>query len=418
MKNAKKLAGAAVLAAAIMLPQSRGAELDFRTDINPALLYFQAYQNFPELSPADQKHLTEWSGDAPLDPGTAAILKQFDNSFKLVRRARFAHPACDWGYDLSDGPEALLPGLAPAKRISQILRMRGMAALDANQFEAFSEDFAGTASLARNLSRDRVLISTLVQFAMENILQTFVMENFYRLSADQLDQLVAAFDSAPPRGSVAATIPTEHDGFYGYTLRKVQGMAAASQNNSQEFWTAFSTFWNRIASEPDSKSGPDPAVEQIKQASGGTPQGLIDLLNELPPLYAEVEALLSLPYLGYEQQAPAFWKKIANSPNPLVKTYISPLEKIRGKEFAAIVRQEMLRAASAYKRGGVASLSAVNDPLIGGPFEFSRVQFEGVDRGFELRSNAHFRDFDEAQIFIETPGKHFHLDGRNVGAGF
>jgi hypothetical protein len=144
----------------------------------------------------------------------------------------------------------------------------------------------------------------------------------------------------------------------------------------------------------------------------------MDLLNELPPLYTEVEALLSLPYLDYEQQAPAFWKKIANSPNPLVKTFISLLEKTRAKEFAAIVRQGMLRAAAAYKRGGVASLSAVNDPLIGGPFEFSRVQFEGVDRGFELRSNAHFRDFDEAQIFIETPGKRFRLDGRNAGAGF
>ena len=35
---------------------------------------------------------------------------------------------------------------------------------------------------------------------MENILSSVVMENYYRLSADELDQIVAASIQLPPRG--------------------------------------------------------------------------------------------------------------------------------------------------------------------------------------------------------------------------
>ena len=80
-----------------------------------------------------------------------------------------------------------------------------------------------------------------------------------------------------------------------------------------------------------------------------------------------------------------------------------------------MVRMEMLRGAAAFKRGGMDALKAVQDPLIGGPFEFSRVKYEGEDRGFQLKSNEPFRDFDEVMIFLEKPGKHFHLDGKNAG---
>src|SRR5262245_49704783 len=79
------------------------ADVDFRTDINPALLYFQAYQNMPQLSDEDSKHLFEnWTGGAwpdRLDDHARELLKQYDNSFKGLHRARLAKAPCDWGYD-------------------------------------------------------------------------------------------------------------------------------------------------------------------------------------------------------------------------------------------------------------------------------------------------------------------------------
>jgi hypothetical protein len=138
-------------------------------------------------------------------------------------------------------------------------------------------------------------------------------------------------------------------------------------------------------------------------------------MGEMPAWYTETARVMSLPYLEYKKQAPVFFARIEDSANPFIQQFFRVFKNVRPKEFTTVVRMEMVRAAAAYKRGGLNALKSVDDPLIGGPFEFSRVQFEGVDRGFQLKSKEHFRDFDEVTIFLEKPGKHFRLDGKNAG---
>ena len=373
----------------------------------------------PQLSEEDSKHLFEnWTGGAwpdRIDERALALLKQYDNSFKGLRRARFAKVACDWGYDLSDGPEALLPGLAPAKRLAQAARFRAMAALDANQFDTAYEDLLSAFVLGRNLSRDRILISALVQIAVENIITSVAMENYYRLSAEQLDDLVKAFDSALPRGTIAETIPTENNAFYQCIRRNVEEMIAASGGKKELFWEKFEAYWNPLATDPESNKGPQPSAAQAQQAAQGRTDELLRLMNEMPEYYAETARIMALPYREYKNEAPLFFARIEGSPNPFIQQFFRVFQNVRPKEFSAMVRLEMVRAAAAYKRGGMEGLKAVQDPLVGGAFEFSRVEFEGVDRGFRLKSKERFRDFDEVMIFLEKPGKHFRLDGKNAG---
>jgi hypothetical protein len=402
--------------------ENRAAEApDFRRDINPALLYFQAYQYLPQLSEEDNKHLFDHPGawpDQPFDERALGLLKQYDKAFKLIHRARFAQVPCEWGYDLSDGPDALLPGLAPAKRMAQAARLRAMVSLDATQFEPMRDNVIAAYTLGRNLSADRILISTLVQIAIENILTSVIMENYYRLSADQLDELIQGFDRAPRRGLIVDTISTEHDSFYGSIARTVQKISADADGNSDAFWTRFEAFWNPIATDPESKTGPEPSAVRIRQIVGGDPAGTLRLLNELPALYKETARVMLLPYPEYKTQAPILWDQFTNSKNPFIKQFFPLFTKLRGKEFSAVVRQEMVRAAAAYKRGGADSMRAIHDPLIGEPFEFSRVEIEGVDRGFRLKCKEQFRDFPEVMIFLEKPGKHFYLDGKNAGTSW
>jgi len=388
--------------------------LDFRTDINPALLYFQAYQNMPQLSEADSKQLFDtWTNQ--IDEHARELLKQYDNSFKGLRRARFAKVPCDWGYDLNDGPEALLPGLAPAKRLANAARLRAMAALDANNFDNALEDLQSGLVLGRNLSRDRILISALVQIAMENILSSVVMESYYRLSADELDAIVAAFASAPARGTIADTIPTEDNAFFGYIQRKVDRMLAESRGDTELFWKKFEAFWDPIATDAEANKGPEPSAKAVREAAQGQTEELLKLLNEMPGWYAETARIMNLTYPEYKTEGPPFFNRVTESPNPFIQQFFRVFRNVRPKEFSVMVRMEMLRGAAAYKRGGLEALKAVQDPLIGGPFEFERVKFEGEDRGFQLKSKEKFRDFDEVMIFLEKPGKPFRLDGKNAG---
>jgi hypothetical protein len=410
------MASIVVLAGVLASPAAE--ESSFRTDINPALLYFQAYQNMPQLPEADSKYLFDnptggWPNQ--MDDHARELLKQYDNSFKGLRRAQFAKVPCDWGYDLSDGPEALLPGLAPAKRLAQTARLRAIVALDAGNFPAALEDLQAAFVLGRNLSRDRILISALVQIAMESILSSVAMENYYRLDAQELDAIVAAFASAPHRGTIADTIPTEDNAFYRYILRKVEGMITESNGDTESFWGKFEAFWNPLATDIESNKGPEPSAKEVREVAQGETDELLKLLNEMPDWYVETARLMSLPYAEYKTQAPEFFNRVAESPNPFIRQFFRVFFNVRPKEFSAMVRMEMLRAAAAYKRGGMEALKAVHDPLIGGPFEFGRVKFEGQDRGFQLNSRERFRDFDEVMIFVEKPGKQFRLDGKNAG---
>lgn len=405
-----------VMAGACTLIAVRGAEPDFRTNINPALLYFQAYQLAPRLSEADSKYLFDaWSSET-LDARRVNLLNEYDNAFKLLRRARFAAVPCDWGYDLSDGPEALLPGLAPAKGLAQAARLRATAALEAGHFDTARDDLAAAYTLSRQLAADHILISALVQYAAENILMDAVAENYYRLSADQLDQLVAGFDSAPRQGTIAETVlSTERDAFFQSIHAKLARIAAEAKGNERAFWGQFAEYWNHIASDSDSNQAPNATTDEVKEAAGGTAAGMLRLMDQMPAFYEEIGRVLALPYTEYATKAPALFTKISTSPNPFVRTFLTAFKNVRPKEFSATVRLEMVRAAAAYKRNGIDGLRRVRDPFGSEQFELTRVQVDGSDRGFALKCPEPIRDFPEKLIFIEKPGAPLHLEGPHAG---
>src|SRR5512137_2236083 len=98
----------------------------FRTDINPALLYYQAFLVAPEPLPQSEwDYLSSYEGRSqPLPARYAGIVAGYDNQFRLVRQAAQATAPCDWGTDLSAGPATLLPQLAPAKAVMVATRLR------------------------------------------------------------------------------------------------------------------------------------------------------------------------------------------------------------------------------------------------------------------------------------------------------
>src|SRR5689334_14898530 len=98
---------------------------DFRTDINPALLYWQAFAVMPDLAADDQKHLfeSEWR-NRPMDERAGKLVLRYDATFRVLRQAAVSKVPCDWGVDMSEGPYALLPQLAKAKRCAQAAALR------------------------------------------------------------------------------------------------------------------------------------------------------------------------------------------------------------------------------------------------------------------------------------------------------
>src|SRR5438132_4548687 len=134
----------------------------FRSDINPALQYYQAFLVAPDLSQADRDYLftTEWRGQK-LPERFGDLVARYDNEFKLVRQAAQATVPCDWGVDMSPGPATLLPHLARIKAIAQAARLRALWDLQQGRPAEARDDLLAAFALGRNSARDGVLISAL-----------------------------------------------------------------------------------------------------------------------------------------------------------------------------------------------------------------------------------------------------------------
>ncbi len=391
-------------------------------NINPALLYYQAYLVAPDPLPqAEWDYLSSYEGRSqPLPARYDGVLGGYDNQFRLVRRAASATAPCDWGTDLSAGPATLLPQLAPAKAVMVATRLRLAWHLQhGRQAEACDELLAAIA-LARNLPRNGLLISVLVQGALESIASSMVAENFGRLSSEALQELAAGLEAMPPRGTVAGCVPGEKALSQDWMLRRINELQRANPGEDAKvmagirelFAPVFDVLVKRWLKEKAEEAG---WWERLVQAAGGTSEGVAELIRDMEPFNQKLAAVMALPYGEYQEQIKQLKAETQQSSNPLPTLGLIFWENSRDKEFKAQVNVAMMRAALEYKLHGQAGLQSVADPCGQGPFGFRRFIFEGVDRGFELKSACPLNPWPFAIIFVEKEGTLFYHDGRYAG---
>jgi len=389
----------------------------FRRDINPALRYFQAFIIAPDLSAADRDYLfaREWRGQKLTERFVEAVAR-YDKEFVQVRQAAQATVPCDWGIDMSPGPFTLLPHLARCKAVAQAARLRALWNLQHGRQAEARDDLLGAFALGRNAGRDGVLISVLVQIAMETIICSAVAENFYQFSPETLKQLADGFEAAPPRTTVAAVMAGEESFFAKWMEGKVLRLQKENPGNEAKVMAGIQeVIENTLGGGDEQPSEAQRNVwEQVTQKAR-TSEDILKLLREQGPLYQKLAEVMALPHAEFERQIKQFVAEVRDSSNPFVSLTFPALEKCRPKEFMALAQLAMLRAAVEYKLHGEAGLKSVADPFGQGPFAFRRIVFEGVDRGFELKSALNSRGFEERLIFVEKDGPPFQINGKNAG---
>src|SRR5690349_1570479 len=129
-----------------------------RTDINPAMQYYQAFLATPDLPQAEYLFSAQWSSQT-LPPEAGELLECYEGPLKLIRQAAHSTVPCDWGIDLSSGADTLLPHLARVKRLVQASRIHAKWALQHGQTDVAREDLFAAMALARNSCRDGTLIA-------------------------------------------------------------------------------------------------------------------------------------------------------------------------------------------------------------------------------------------------------------------
>jgi len=396
-----------------VLVAARGEQ--FRTDINPGLVYYQAFLVAPELDAGQREFLwgtNSWVGQK-LPEEFGALMGKYDAQFRLVRRAAQCTVPCEWGIDLAAGPATLLPQLARAKAVVQTARLRVMWDLQQGKPQEARDDWLAAYSLARNISGDGTLISYLVQIANEAIEYTALAENFGKFPPEVLKQIVDGIDAAPPGTTVAAAIMGEKTTFLDWTVHKVLELQQQNPGDDAKVMQGIRQMVNE-SEDPENAS----LWSEINQAAGGTSDGIIKLLNARQETYAQIAPLLALPYAEYKEKLPQVSADLEKSPNPFMRLGIPAFFKARNREFRIQVSRAMVRAAVEYKLHGEAGLQKVIDPCGQGPFAFERFMFEGTDRGFLLRSAFEDNGKPDVLIFVEKEGSPFRVNGPKAGEGY
>jgi hypothetical protein len=412
MKSIKLIYSLLLLAAVALASAS---EPNYRTDINPALRYYLAFILAPEVSTADRDYLmtNQWRGQK-LPERFGELVSRYDNQFKLVRQAAHATVPSDFGIDWSAGPETLLPHLARIKGVAQMARLRAMWDLQNGRQAEACDDLLAALALGRNGAQDGYLIAALVQIATEAIVCNTVAENFDRFSPEILRRFVEGIDAAPARGTIASCIAMEKASSHDWLAAKISGWQKDNQGNDAKVMEKIHEFFDLVTSSEGEQR--DRGIwQRVLNTSGGTSDGVLKLVHDSAALYSRLEEILTLPRAQYEEQMKQFSSVVHSSSNPLVGVMFPAIEKCRPKEFGALVKLAMLRAAVEIKLNGPAGLKSVMDPCGDGPFELQRFVFEGVDRGFSLKSAYDGRGFPETFIFVEKEGTQLLLDGPRAG---
>jgi len=380
--------------------------------INPAQLYYQAFLVAPiAVSNEEMDYTYSKAGlSQPLPERFADLVASYDPQFNLVRQAARSTVACDWGLDMSQGPAAPLPHLARAKAVSQAARLRVRWHLEHGRQAEACEELLATLVLARNLPADGLLISTLVEMAMEAILCNSVAQNYGLFSADSLERLAKGFESPPARHTVAQCMATEKALFHDYAINKIRELQKQHAGNDAKVMEEV----GKLFGFETDRTGND-LWTRLKQASDGTSEGVIALLQEREKYGPKLMAVLTLPYAEYRGRLQDLETETGTSPNPLVSQTLTSIARARSRELRILATLGMVRAAIEYRVRGEPGFQSVTDPCGSGPFAFRRFVFEGVDRGFELKSVYDVDGNKGLLIFVEKPGTPFRIDGPKAG---
>ncbi|HEY3861310.1 MAG TPA: hypothetical protein VGO59_05425 [Verrucomicrobiae bacterium] len=386
----------------------------FRTDINPALTYYQAFNTAPDLPRGDSDFLftNEWRGQK-LPDRFGELVSRYDNEFRLMSQAAQSKAACDWGVDFSAGPDTLLGHLARAKTAANVARLRAMWDLQHDRQADARKDLLNALALGRQVSHDGCLISVLVQFAMERIVCETIAENYNHFTPEIFGELANGLSAPPARGTIANAIPMEKT-FARWFVDRTQELQAGNPGNDARVMEGLRQIFEHAMTSGDSPDT-NSSWAQVMAASGGTSDGVIKLLRDMDPLYDRLQTVETLPLAQYEEQMPPLSAEIDNSTNPFVRELFPALQKLRPREFSAMADLAMTQAAVQYKLNGQAGFNSVANPIGQGPFAMQRFVFDNAGRGFELSADYAGLGYPEVFIFIEKDGPPFLVFGKNAG---
>ncbi len=355
---------------------------------NAAVIYWQAFAALPTLE-GDQKAKYDAAIKSAAEPVTddlQPIVARFDTALRELHRARGV-AVCDWNLNYDDGPRLLLPHLQKARELSRAALLRARLRFAAKATDDAVADVVAVLKMARDCGSSPLLVSLLVDMAVENMATEVLAANLASLAPHQLDSLAAALKALPATPSVADCIRLEGQ-IFGDWMERFINAEAARLNDPQTGGKVLAALLEQMngGSPPDANEAE--AVQRRKLLESLTVADVRESLRRLRADYAESAKIASLPpaqrrgrWTEFESQL-AETRKFAKREDvlrSLSHLLLPAIVKVADREDQFHVRRSLLTFAIQAQRHGP---DAIKDAAVPnhGPVECRQ-----TGAGFELR---------------------------------
>jgi len=347
----KRLVVTTVLIGCLLSAAVLKADQDGKPEPNAALLYWQAVALLPQFSDA-QKHLlhkTPHDKYVTLELGETAkeLISSTGMSMSVLRRGSRVRQ-CNWGLTLEDGPATLLPHVGKMRTLVRLATLHARGELDyegprdAKKDMAAVENLVAAVQLGRHIGEDDLLITYLVQNALEQTAVELIAYNVYRLHPDAQTLLLSRLASITRASTLSDALIGEKQVFVGTMKRKFSG-----KNGEKEFQNTLREYVGNSEVEKLQKQIPNAAA-------------VLRLFDELGGMHDQLAGFCKLPPVEFKPKWEAI-EKHAKEKNVIAALFLPSVG--RAHELAAVAdsRRAMLKAAVRMALGEVEAAKQIKD---------------------------------------------------------
>jgi hypothetical protein len=194
---------------------------------NAAVVYWQSFFSLPTLNPEEQtvyQALIAEPHRLPTDDGKK-LLERYGRSLADLRRAGNIR-VCDWNLDYSQGAELLLPHLQKCRDLCRVALARASLSASEGRIDEATNDIVAVYQAARHCGSSPVLISLLVDVALETSATKVVARHLPKFSSAQAVRFAARLEELPQPCTFAACLRCEGVYFSDWLARKIHAQAA------------------------------------------------------------------------------------------------------------------------------------------------------------------------------------------------
>ena len=336
---------------------------------NAALAYWQAFVLLPKLEGKLMAARDEALKGGPVDAELAKMVDAQDGAFDQFHRgAKMSE--CVWGLDVEAGVEMQLPHLSRAREMAKFACLRARIRWEQDRPSDAVDDVTATMAMARDCGRDGLVISLLVQYAIEEMAIQVASRQLTSLPADDLATLSRRLDALRESKTMGDAMRTEKALLLEWFIRQM-----SKPEGKQKIFEL-------IQGSNDANIAA--AVQKYSD------EELIAGLVELRPIYDRFTRIMSS--LSPDELDDTVMKlktefDLSPAGEGFADVLLPAIGSIRRAEVSHQTRLVMLKAAIAVVQDGKTAL-ARNDLQHGsGPFSYTK-----LEGGFELRSSVVGRD--------------------------